>query len=171
MLFGADEVGEQLVTFPACGVSIFAVFGDEAYGNSGDRSLHWDTSVHQREHPATDARHRGRSIRFHDLARDANGVTKVVFARHNRFERTLRQSTVADLAPACATGATGLSHTERRKIVMQNKTLRSFAAAVGVDVLRFFDRSERGEREGLSFAALENGRTMRAGQHAHFATD
>ena len=54
---------------------------------------------------------------------------------------------------------------------MQKEALRLFAAAVGVDHLRFFDRRERGERERLGFAALENGRAMRARQHADFAGD
>ena len=45
------------------------------------------------------------------------------------------------------------------------------AAAVGVDVLRFFDRSEGDKRERLSFAALENRRAVSAREHAYFATD
>ena len=48
---------------------------------------------------------------------------------------------------------------------MQQKAFRLFAAAVGIDHLRFFDRGESGERERLRFAALENGRAMRARQH------
>ena len=54
---------------------------------------------------------------------------------------------------------------------MQNKTLRRFAAAVSVDVLRFFDRGERRKRERLRLTALENRRAMRARQHADFAGD
>ena len=46
-----------------------------------------------------------------------------------------------------------------------------FAAAVGVDHLRFFDRREGGERHRLRFAALENGRAMRAREDADFAGD
>src|SRR5437016_13918837 len=54
---------------------------------------------------------------------------------------------------------------------MEEKALRSFAAAVGVDVLRFFDRRESDERKGLGFAALKNGRAVRAREHAYFAGD
>ena len=51
---------------------------------------------------------------------------------------------------------------------MENETLRSYSAAVGVDVLGFFNWRERYKGERLGFAALENGRSVRAWQHAHF---
>ena len=78
---------------------------------------------------------------------------------------------MADFAPACAADAAGFADAEWREIVVQEEALRFFAAAVGIDVLRFFDRRESGERDRLRFAALENGRAMRARQHADFAGD
>src|SRR5437762_698709 len=54
---------------------------------------------------------------------------------------------------------------------MQQKPFRLFAAAVGIDHLRFLDWREGGECEGLGFAALKNGRAMRAWQHSDFAAD
>ena len=69
---------------------------------------------------------------------------------------------MADLATARAAGAAGFADAERREVVMQDETLRCFAAAVGVDVLRFFDRRQGGERERLGFAALENRGAVRA---------
>ena len=78
---------------------------------------------------------------------------------------------MADFATAGAAGAAGFAHAEWREIVVQNEALRLFAAAVGIDVLRFFDRRQRGESQRLGFAALENGRTMRARQNADFAGD
>ena len=78
---------------------------------------------------------------------------------------------MANLAPAGAAGASGFADAEGRKAVVQEETLRRFAATVGVDVLRFFDRRQRDERERLGFAALENGGTVRAWKYAHFALD
>ena len=54
---------------------------------------------------------------------------------------------------------------------MQNEPLRSFAAAVSINHLRFLDGRQRGERDRLGFAALENRRTVRTRQDTHFATD
>src|SRR5437762_4061243 len=54
---------------------------------------------------------------------------------------------------------------------MQQKAFRLFAAAIGIDHLRFLDWREGGEGEGLGFAALKNGRAMRAWQHPNFAAD
>ena len=39
---------------------------------------------------------------------------------------------------------------------MQNEPFRLFAAAVSINHLRLLDRRERGQRDRLSFAALEN---------------
>ena len=78
---------------------------------------------------------------------------------------------MADLAPARAAGSPRFAHAERREVVVQNEPLRLFAAAVSVQHLRFFDRRQSGQGECLRFAALENGRAMRARQHAHFAGD
>src|SRR5438477_2965269 len=168
MIFGTDDVGEQFIPFQ---LSIFAVFSDKADRNSCDRRFDGHTGVHQREHPAANARHRCRSVRFHNFAGDTNGVTKIVCARHDWFERALRQRSVANLAPARTAGPPGFAYAEWRKIVMQNEPLRLFAAAVSIDHLRFFDRRECGEGERLGLAALENCRTMRARENADLARD
>ena len=143
MVFRTNDIGEQFV---ALQLSIFAVLGDEPDGDPRDRALHRDARVHQRQHSAAHARHRSRAVRFHDLARDANRVAKIVFARHDRLDRTFRQSAMTDLTPPGSAGPTSFANTERWKIVMQNETLRLFAAAVSVDHLRFFDRRQCGER-------------------------
>ena len=78
---------------------------------------------------------------------------------------------MADFAAARATEATGLTDAERREIVMQKEALRIFAATIGVDHLRFFDRRERRKRHRLGFAALENRRTVGAREHTDFAGD
>ena len=54
---------------------------------------------------------------------------------------------------------------------MQNEPLRLLAAPVSIEHLRFLDRRQRGKRDRLGLAALENGRAVRPRQGAHFATD
>ena len=78
---------------------------------------------------------------------------------------------MADFPPARAAEAAGFADAEGREVVVQKETLRGFAATVGVDVLRFLDRRERGQRHRLRFATLENGRTMGAREDADFARD
>src|SRR5262249_33704858 len=87
-----------------------------------------------------------------------------VFVRHDRLKRALRQCAVADLAPPGRACPSCFADAKRRKIIMQNKAFRFFSTAVRVNHLRFFDGSQRREGECLSFAALENRRTMPPGQ-------
>src|SRR5205814_8541918 len=98
-----------------------------------------------------------RAVRFHYFAGNTNGVTKVIFTRDHRLQRTFRQGAVTDLAAARAAKPSGFADRERREIIMQQKPLRLFAAAVSIDHLRFLVRGERGKGEGLRFAALKNG--------------
>src|SRR5207249_11201138 len=105
--------------------------------------------VHESEHSAAHARHRSRAIRFHYFAGYADGVTKIIFTRHHRLERTFRQGAVADLAPAGAAKPSSFANSERRGTVMQQKPLRLFAADVGIDHLLFLDWREGGQCEGL----------------------
>ena len=59
MILGADDVGEQFVTFQIAAV---AEFGDEADTDSGDRSLDWHAGIHQREHSSAHTGHRARAV-------------------------------------------------------------------------------------------------------------
>src|SRR5207245_5704822 len=78
---------------------------------------------------------------------------------------------VAKLSPPRTARPACFAYSIWWKVVMQTKPLPWFAPAVSINHLRFLDWGERSERDRLGFAALENGRTMRARQDAHFATD
>src|ERR1043165_9180820 len=68
-VFPTDDVGEQFVFRDAIFV---VVLGAETNADSSDRPGHRHTRIHQCERTSADARHGGRTVRFHDLARDAN---------------------------------------------------------------------------------------------------
>ncbi len=168
MVFRTDDVGEQFI---ALELAVFAVIGDQAYRDAGDGRFDGHAGVHQRQCTRAHAGHGSRSVRFHNLAGDANRVAKVFFARYHGFKRAFGERAMADLAsPGCA-GSSGFSDAEGRKVVMQNKTLRLFSAAVRIEHLRFFRRRQCGQGQRLRFAPLEQGRTMGARQHADFATN
>src|SRR5450432_2263140 len=59
MIFGADDVGQEVV---ALQIAALVVLGHESDGNTGDRRLDGNARVHQREHAGANARHRGRAI-------------------------------------------------------------------------------------------------------------
>ena len=54
VIFGTNDVGEQLVTFQIAAV---AKLSDEADGNSGDRRLDRHACIHECEHSAAHTRH------------------------------------------------------------------------------------------------------------------
>ena len=59
MIFRTDDVGQQFV---ALQLPIVTVFGNKADGDSRDHALHRHAGVHEREHSAAHARHRGRAV-------------------------------------------------------------------------------------------------------------
>ena len=76
---------------------------------------------------------------------------------------------VADFAPARTADAAGFADGEIREVVMEDEFLFVLAAGVGIKFLRVVAGAERGERDGLGFAAGEKRRAVRARQNAHFA--
>ena len=91
---------------------------------------------------AANRRHRGRAVRFHDLARDADGVG-IIFERQHRFDGTFRQRAVADFAAARAGNAAGFADGKIREVVVQNEFLFVLAAGVGIEFLHVVAGAER----------------------------
>src|ERR1019366_1532417 len=63
----------------------------------------------------------------------------------------------------------GYADGEIGEVVMQDEFFLVRAAGVGIKFLRVVAGAERGERDGLRFAAGEQRGTVRARQNAHFA--
>ena len=85
--------------------------------------------------------------------------------------RAFGERAVADFAPARTADAAGFADGEIREVVVQDEFLLALAAGVGIEFLRVFAGAERGERDGLRFAAAEERRAVRARQDADFAGD
>ena len=77
MIFGTDDVGEQVV---ALQIPLLVVLGDQADGNAGNRRLDRNARIHQREHAGANARHRSGAVRFHHFADHADRITKISLA-------------------------------------------------------------------------------------------
>ena len=147
------------------------VLGDQAHGDSRDRSLDRHTGIHQRQRAAADGRHGAGAVRFQNVADDADGVGKILVFGHDRREGALGQQAVADLASACASHEARLADAERREVVVDHEVLlivRGFdpllALAVGLG-----PQSRR--HHGLGLAAREHRGTMRSCQLADLAGD
>ena len=83
----------------------------------------------------------------------------------------LGERAVADFAAVRAADAAGFTDGEGREVVVQDEALAGLAAGVGVEVLGFVGGRERGEGEGLGFAAGEEGGAVGAREQADFAAE
>src|SRR5690606_7265766 len=88
---------------------------------------------------------------------------------NDRQDGTLSERTVTDFAAVKTTDTTGFTNAERREVVVQHEALAVFATGVVVDELCFVSRSQRSDREGLSFPTSEQGRTVCAWQKIDLA--
>ncbi len=77
---------------------------------------------------------------------------------------------MADFAPSRRAHAAGLADGVGREVVMEQEALL-VGAVQRVDILLVLARAERGNDEGLSFAAREQRRAMRARQDADLRKD
>ena len=139
---------------------------DEPAANSGDRLADGNTCVHERENTCAHAGHRGRAVRFHDLAAHANGIGELTDIGNDRRDAPLGERSMADLPSARAARAPGFSDAERREIIVEDKALAGFSAGIAVELLSFVGGRQRRQTDGLRFAALEEGAAMTSGKQA-----
>src|SRR6185369_13043676 len=81
-----------------------------------------------------------------------------------------RQVAVTDFAALRRTHHAGLTDGERREVVVEHEGLAAFAFE-RVDDLRVAAGTERGDHEGLRFAAREQRGAVRTRQHADLDVD
>ena len=160
IVFAADDVGEQGVARNF----VSAEFGDKSAADSGDGFADGNAGVHQGENACANACHRSRTVGFHDLAADADGVGEIGHLGQDGRDAALGECAVSDLAPARAAGASGFAHAEWGKVIMQDESLAGFAAGVAIELLGFVGRGKSGQAEGLCLAALEKGAAVASGE-------
>jgi len=114
--------------------------------------------------------HRRRTVRRHDLGRDADRVGEIIFARMTaRSERSA--SAPWPISRRFSPPTRPFHPPKGREVVVADEPLADFAAGVAVEVLRFVARRERGQAERLGLAAREERGTVRARQQADFARE
>ena len=86
-----------------------------------------------------------------------------MLVRDHRPQRFFRQRAVADVAALGAAHEAGLTHRERREVVMMDVAL-GVLEAEAVDALVVADGAQRQQRHRLGLAAGEERRTVRAGR-------
>ena len=160
-VFGTEDVGER---------HVLAIFVDETHSDTRHVTTHRHASVHQREAGGANRTHRGRAIRGHDLRDEAQCVRKVFLVRDGRKDRSCCEGTVADLAALRRTNATGFAVCPWRHVVVVQVTLR-VVRRQRVDHLVHTRHRHRQNGHDLSFATLEEGRTVSASEHAGFGAD
>ncbi len=146
VVFGALDIGQDLVTAGR--------IGDQAHGHTGDRGLDRHTCIHQRQGRTADGTHRGGSIGGECLGYDADGVGEGFFRRDDRFERTLCQCSMTNLAPALSTKRLCLTGGVGREVIVVQVALVLDRAQV-IEFLCFAESCQRGNRQDLRLAAGE----------------
>ena len=161
MVFGARDVGQD---------GILIAFLNQAHRHAGNGSLQRNAGIHHAERSSANGCHRGRSVRLQNVGDDAHRVGPIGVAGQHREQRPLGQCTVTDFATAGAAQERHFANRERREVVVQHEALLGFAFE-GLQPLHVFAGTQRGRDQRLGFAAGEDCRSVRAGQHADLDPD
>ncbi|MNX73713.1 hypothetical protein D3C86_1051220 [compost metagenome] len=143
---------------------------DQTHGDARDRTDQRHAGVHQGQRRTADRGHRGRAVGLGDLGDQTDGVGEVFLGRQHRTDRAPGQLAVTDFATAGRTHAAGFTHRIGGEVVVQQEGL-FVRARQAVDVLLVLAGAERGDDQGLGFAAREQRRTVGARQDADFRDD
>ena len=143
---------------------------DQAHRHARDGALQRHAGVHQRERGSAHRGHRGRPVGLEDVRDHADRVGELLDRRHNRHQRPLGERSVADVAALGTAHEAGLTHRERREVVVVEVVL-GLLEAERVQAHLVTRGAERGDREGLRLAAGEDGRAVRARRHSHLDPD
>src|SRR5690606_38548217 len=140
VVFVTEDVGQdgELLTFL-----------DQAHGDTGHRSLHRHTSVHQRQGSAAHRSHGGRTVGLGDFRDDTDGVGKFISARQHGGDGAAGQATVTDFAATGGAHATTFTDRVGREVVVQHEGV-FLLAFQSVEQLRVTGGAKRGDYQCLS---------------------
>ena len=97
--------------------------GHKAHGDTGNRCLDLNTSIHQREGGTADAGHGGGAIGFQNFALQKHCVGEICNIWQNGHKGALCKGTVADFAATGSTHLAALANRERREVVIVHVAL------------------------------------------------
>jgi hypothetical protein len=161
MILVTEDVGDHFVS---------TTFKHEAHGHTGDWRLERHTRIHHGERRTADRSHRGRTVRLEDFGDDAYHVRKLFHVRHDGCDTATREVAMADFAALRARHHAGLTHRERREVVVQHEGLAALALQ-RVNDLRIATGAERRDHEGLRLTAREQRRAMGTRQYTDLHGD
>src|SRR5262245_2025971 len=154
VIFGAHDVGED---------ADLVAFLDQAHGDAGHGRRQWHARVHERHGGAAHGGHGRRAVGLEDLRDHADRVREGLLGREHGRDGAMRESAVADLAPACRAEALHLARGERREVVVEHEGAVDVALE-RLDLLLVVLRAERCRHQRLGLSAREQGGAVRPRQ-------
>ena len=161
VVFVAEDVAQN-------GIFVFTGVLDESHGDAADGSFDGHTGIHECERSGADGSHGGRTVAFKDVADNTNGVG--IVCGNLTLEGAPSEVTVTDFTTANATLCFGFAGGEGREVVVKEEAHVALVQHVVHHLFVEFG-AEGGSGERLSFAASEDGRTVRHGERRNFAPD
>ena len=144
--------------------------GNQAHRDTAHRLADLHPGIHQSQASGANRSHRRRTVRFEDIRNHPNRIRTLVLGRQHLLQGTHRQVAMTDFTTACAADRFHLAGSKRREIVVQQEAVGTFHnRPVDGLFVQFGTQSHGAERLGL--ATSEDSRTVRTGQHIHFAPD
>ena len=117
MIFITHDIGKERVL-------IF--FLNETDGNTSNGVGDRNASVHKSQSSAANRSHAGRTIGFHDVGNQPNGVGESFSSRKHSLEAAFCKCAVADFSSTGAAVRFAFANTERREVVIEHELFGDF---------------------------------------------
>ena len=117
MIFITHDIGKERV---------LVFFLNEADGNTSNRVGDRNTSIHKCQSAAANRSHAGRSIGFHDVGNQPNGVGESFDSRKHSLKAAFCKGTVANFSSTGAAVRFAFANTERREVVIEHELFGDF---------------------------------------------
>ena len=143
---------------------------DQAHGDTGNRALYGNASIHHGERATAYRRHRGRAIGLCDVTRQADGVGKLILCRQNRVQSTPGKLAMPHFATSRSPETANFTDRIGREVIVQHEML-VMKARKPVDHLLSILGAQGAGRNCLGFTAGEQGRAVCTWQEMRFTKD
>ena len=144
--------------------------GNQAHRDTAHRLADLHPGIHQRQAAGANRSHRRRAVRFEDIRNHPDRVRTLVLGRQHLLQGTHSQVAMTDFTAPGTPHRLHLTGSKRREVVVQQEAVGTFHnRPVDSLLVQFGAQCHRAQRLGL--ATGEDSRTVRTGQHIHFAPD